>query len=59
MAYSVDLANTEGLGRMKHDTMLVDFAASDGRDFGRTLCRHEAHSQSSMKVEGDVELQRR
>jgi len=48
--------NAEGLGGMNHDTMLVDFASLDGRDFGRTLRRHEAHAQSSMKVEGNVEV---
>ena len=49
-------ANTEGLGGMNHDTMLVDLTTQDGRDFGRTLRRHEAHSQGGMKVEGDVQV---
>jgi len=48
--------DSEGLGGMNHDTMLVDFASLDGRDFGRTLRRHEAHSQGGMKVEGDVQV---
>ena len=39
------LANAEGLARMDHDTMLVDLATQDGRDFGRTLRRHEPHAQ--------------
>jgi len=48
--------NAECLARMDHDTMLVDLATQDGRDFGRTLRRHEAHSQGGMKVEGNVEV---
>ena len=48
--------NAECLARMDHDTMLVDLTTQDGRDFGRTLRRHEAHSQGGMKVEGDVQV---
>ena len=48
--------DAERLAGMNHDTMLVDFASLDGRDFGRTLRRHESHPQSGMKIESNVEV---